>query len=319
MSLPTHESDNAEIEDYLDEDREIPGQKYVCLSFVSPENVLEDKKLYTLYKFMKSQNPDMDMEYEKFKDEYKNYGEDNEDEIQGEFDLLSDFQTNIRGVKVRGVYDSERAANIRAQVLQKMDSSFHVYVGQVGFWLPWEPSANKIQEQEYMEDNLNKLVKEYNKNQVKKDMFYEEKKTEQKKAALEHSIRQKKKNDEERKKLLEEQKESFLEKSLDQKTTAETTAETTEETTAETTAETTEETIAETTEETTAETTAETTEETIAETTEETIAETTEETTEETTAETTAENEDNELKENLEKMDPWMERKMNNKNTETTP
>ena len=73
MSLST---DKTEIEDYLDEDKAIPGQKYVCLSFVSPEHVLEDKKLYTLYKFMKSQNPDMDMEYEKFKDEYKNYGEE---------------------------------------------------------------------------------------------------------------------------------------------------------------------------------------------------------------------------------------------------
>tara|TARA_B110001469_G_C9648201_1_gene329053 strand:+ start:3480 stop:4364 length:885 start_codon:yes stop_codon:yes gene_type:complete len=283
MSLPTQESDNAEIEDYLDEDKPIPGQKYVCLSFVSPEHVLEDKKLYTLYKFMKSQNPDMDMdmEYEKFKDEYKNYSEDNEAENQSEFDLLSDFQTNIRGVKVRGVYDSERAANIRAQVLQKMDSSFHVYVGQVGFWLPWEPSADKIQEQEYMEDNLNKLVKEYNKNQVKKDMFYEEKKTEQKKAALEHSIRQKKKNDEERKKLLEEQKESFLEKSLDQK----------------------EETTAETTEEITAETTSETTASETREVTEENVK--------------LDINEENELKENLEKMDPWMERKITQQNTET--
>jgi len=271
MSLSTNKSDNSEIEDYLDEDKAIPGQKYVCLSFVSPEHVLEDKKLYTLYKFMKSQNPDMDMEYEKFKDEYKNYGEDNEDEIQSEFDLLSDFQTNIRGVKVRGVYDSERAANIRAQVLQKMDSSFHVYVGQVGFWLPWEPNANKVQEQEYMEDNLNKLVKEYNKNQVKKDMFYEEKKTEQKKAALEHSIRQQKKNEEERKKLLEEQKEK-------------------EETT---------------------------------EKTKETIEKTEETTEKEETCEVTEENvkldinEENELKENLEKMDPWMERKITQQNTET--
>jgi hypothetical protein len=268
MSLST---DKTEIEDYLDEDKAIPGQKYVCLSFVSPEHVLEDKKLYTLYKFMKSQNSDM--EYENFKDEYKNYSEDNEDEIQSEFDLLSDFQTNIRGVKVRGVYDSERAANIRAQVLQKMDSSFHVYVGQVGFWLPWEPNANKVQEQEYMEDNLNKLVKEYNKNQVKKDMFYEEKKTEQKKAALEHSIRQKKKNDEERKKLLEEQKEKEKEE------------------------------------------TTEKTKETI-EKTEETIEK-------EETCEVTEENvkldinEENELKENLEKMDPWMERKITQQNTET--
>ena len=200
--------------------------------------------------------------------EYKNYGEDNGDEIQSEFDLLSDFQTNIRGVKIRGVYDSERAANIRAQVLQKMDSSFHVYVGQVGFWLPWEPNADKVQEQEYMEDNLNKLVKEYNKNQVKKDMYYEEKKTEQKKAALEHSIKQKMKNDEEQK--------SFLEKSLDQKSTVETTSET----------------------ETTSENTVEAT----------VVSENTVEAT--VVSEVTLEN--NELKKNLDKPDPWMERKMEN-------
>ena len=73
---------------------------------------------------MKSQGSVNDLEYEKFKEDYKYYSEDNEEEIQEEFDVLSNFQTNVRGVKVRGVYDSERAANIRAQVLQKMDSSF---------------------------------------------------------------------------------------------------------------------------------------------------------------------------------------------------
>ena len=53
-----------------------------------PENVLEDKKLYTLYKFMKSQGSVNDLEYEKFKEDYKYYSEDNEEEIQEEFDVL---------------------------------------------------------------------------------------------------------------------------------------------------------------------------------------------------------------------------------------
>ena len=216
MSLSKNQND-APIEDYLDEDKPIPGQKYVCLSFVSPENVLEDKKLYTLYKYMKSLNKEMDTTYEKFKEEYKNYCEDFEEEIQSEFDVISEYQTNVRGVKVRGVYDSERAANIRAQVLQKIDNSFHVFVGQVGFWLPWEPNANKIQEQEYLEENLNRLVKEYNKNQVKKDMFYEEKKAEQKKAALEASIKQQKLNEEQRRRELEEaRKKKELEATVEQ-------------------------------------------------------------------------------------------------------
>ena len=195
-----------EIVDYLDEDRPIPGQKYVCLSFVSPEKILDDKKLFNLYQFMKSGKANTELKFEKFQEEYRNYCEDEEDALQSEFDTISDFQTSVRGVKIRGVYDNERAAKIRAQVLQKMDNPFHVFIGQVGFWLPWDPSANKIEEQEYLEENLNKLVKEYNKNQVKKDMFYEEKKAEQKKAAIEHSIRQKKLNEEERQKELEKQK-----------------------------------------------------------------------------------------------------------------
>ena len=287
-----------EIEDYLDEDRAIPGQKYVCLSFVSPENVLEDKKVYTLYKYMKSINKDLDMEYDKFKEEYNNYCEDNDEEIQGEFDIISDFQTNIRGVKVRGVYDNERAANIRAQVLQKMDKSFHVYVGQVGFWLPWEPSANKIQEQEYMEDNLNKLVKEYNKNQVKKDMFYEEKKSEQKKAALEHSIRQKKKNDEERKKLLEEKQvaEAAVESAA-------------EEVSVESAAE-------EVSVEAEAEVAVEADEAVEAEVTVEAVGESKDNI--QINIENNEDNEDKEdkdnLKDSLDKMDPWMERKIQESN-----
>ena len=47
-------SDQNEIEDYLDEDRPILGQKYVCLSFVSPDKLLIDKKDYFYYNYLKS-------------------------------------------------------------------------------------------------------------------------------------------------------------------------------------------------------------------------------------------------------------------------
>ena len=33
------------IEDFLEADPEIPGQKFVCLSFVSPENILENMRI----------------------------------------------------------------------------------------------------------------------------------------------------------------------------------------------------------------------------------------------------------------------------------
>ena len=40
------------VEDFLDEDAEISGQRYVLLSFVSPEKVLENKDLFFFKKFL---------------------------------------------------------------------------------------------------------------------------------------------------------------------------------------------------------------------------------------------------------------------------
>ena len=185
-------------EDFLEVDRSIPGQNFVCLSFISPENILEDKNLYNLYKFHLSENEGSELTFSQFKEKYESFNDSNEKTLQNEFDEICKFRTNVRGVKIRGVYDTQREANVRAQVLQKMDNSFHVYVGQVGYWLPWDPNPNNIEEQEYLNNDLNRLNKEYNKNQTKKDMFYEEQKREKKMAAIRENEERKKKNDEER-------------------------------------------------------------------------------------------------------------------------
>ena len=42
------------VEDFLDEDTEIPGQRYVLLSFLSPEKVLDKKELFFFHKFLHS-------------------------------------------------------------------------------------------------------------------------------------------------------------------------------------------------------------------------------------------------------------------------
>ena len=36
----------APVEDFLDEDKPIPGQSYCCLSFLSPEKVLQKKEVF---------------------------------------------------------------------------------------------------------------------------------------------------------------------------------------------------------------------------------------------------------------------------------
>jgi hypothetical protein len=46
------------VEDFLDEDTDIPGQRYVLLSFLSPEKVLEKKDIYFFQKFLEGYEVD---------------------------------------------------------------------------------------------------------------------------------------------------------------------------------------------------------------------------------------------------------------------
>jgi hypothetical protein len=46
------------VEDFLDEDTEIPAQRYVLLSFLSPEKVLDKKELYFFEKFLQAYEVD---------------------------------------------------------------------------------------------------------------------------------------------------------------------------------------------------------------------------------------------------------------------
>ena len=39
--------------DLLEEDKAISGQKFCCLSFLSPEKILKDKRIFLFEKFLK--------------------------------------------------------------------------------------------------------------------------------------------------------------------------------------------------------------------------------------------------------------------------
>ena len=210
-------------EDYLDVDKPLSGQNYYCISFVSPEKVLEQKEKYMYYHYERAINKKLstmldeaitklidnskdgnvdvadiislkksvnvaskeyDVTFDKFKDMLEDFKFQNEEKIGEDFDKSNNFKTSVRGVKVRGVFDSKREADIRAAVLQRQDALFDVFVGQIGYWCPWDPNPQKIDDIEYMNNDLNKLVKEYKANEVKKDMFYQEQKTQRQKEVL---------------------------------------------------------------------------------------------------------------------------------------
>tara|TARA_Y100000768_G_scaffold338481_1_gene281200 strand:- start:6625 stop:7236 length:612 start_codon:yes stop_codon:yes gene_type:complete len=182
--------------DYLDVDTPIPGQQYACISFISPEKVLVKKEQFVMKKFIKSlvnTEGNITINADEFDTKYDDYISLNTDEIEADFHKESGFQTSMRGVKIRGVYNTYDEATQRAKILQSSDRDFHVFVGQVGYWLPWDPNADNIAEQEYMEKELNELMRNYKSNQLQRDMFYQNQVDEQKKQAAQETEEKKKK------------------------------------------------------------------------------------------------------------------------------
>ena len=93
--------------------------------------------------------------------------------------------TNIRGVKVRGVYATRPEAEKQAHHLQSLDPDFHIFVGEVGKWLTWDPDPNSIEDQQYKEKELQELATEYKKNREKAKIMEQERKRE----IMEDSVR----------------------------------------------------------------------------------------------------------------------------------
>ena len=192
-------------QDYLDQDPSLRGQNYVCLSFISPEDVINRKQDFMFGKFlgffvdeMKEFFANLELKYQEeadiirnikerypyvfdlasIADEYNFFVGKNGEQLEKEYLEKNNFQTTIRGIKVRGTFETLKEAEVRAQVLKRLDDRFHVYVAEVGCWCPWSPNPDDIQNQEYAETELNTLMRGYKENQTKKDEFYHKRKEE---------------------------------------------------------------------------------------------------------------------------------------------
>ena len=235
---------------FLEGDDEVRGQKYVCLSFISPDKALmRNKDMFMISKFLEFfaldykvratesfvlgelrevQNVLSDVELslsngsgtgaedkeallKKLTDDvakireklsrrttedleahvkanmsdfkesaiqeaYERFMVTNRQKLEDEFHKSVDFKTTLLGLKVRGVYGTNEQAVARAKALHKKDPYFNVYVADVGEWLPWDPNPEEIQESEYQNDQLNKLMQAYRENASKRDAFFEEEK-----------------------------------------------------------------------------------------------------------------------------------------------
>ena len=187
--------------DYLDEDKPVRGQKYVCLSFLNPEDVLKDKEIFYFEHFLKDfskqvkelfdaiktkypeskdiinvleENHDYVVNPEKLTEQYKFFKGVHSADIEKEFHAIHRFRPTIRGIKVRGSYDTIDEAKIRAEVLKRQGDKFDIFVGQVGCWCPWSPNPEDLNDQVYSETQLNTLMKKYKENLELKDTEFHE-------------------------------------------------------------------------------------------------------------------------------------------------
>ena len=181
--------------DYLEVDNIIPGQNYVCLSFLSPESLIQNREAFNCSKFLQSYCKDKNLKFDEVYESYMGFVYKHEDKLQRDFDEKNNFQTSLRGIKVRGVFDTRDAAESQAKKLSLTDSSHHVYIGQVGYWLPWEPNADKVQDEIFQNSQLNNMMEKYQENTINKDMFYEEQKREKIKEAKDEYLKNKKENE----------------------------------------------------------------------------------------------------------------------------
>lgn len=221
--LPTGKP-NPKYIDLCEEDPPIAGQKFACLSFVSPENILKKRELYIFEQFVKNWEFSKSMERyfdfiqftsykynlavedliddfnqfikeesdkikkSSFEEDYKNYMDKQGDSLNEKFNKDNSFQTSVRGLKVRGVFPTQEEAEMRCKSLRENDPSFDIFVGPVGIWLPWDPDAYKTGRMEYMEEELNALHKEKMKNEEQAKRNFEERVRDSKRKAIIENI-----------------------------------------------------------------------------------------------------------------------------------
>ena len=226
--------EDGKVVDYLEEDSEIPTQRYAIISFISPEKVIKQKQEFYYERFLEwldldwkvsgletlmafiakkysMKTEDLMADMQEFKkvheseikktdvhEKYEVFLMKHEKDLDTEFTEKHEFQTNVRGVKVRRVFANLEEAQMYSKVLQRKFPRDNLYLGKVGCWLPWDPSEHVMPEVEYAEKELNEMMRKYKENEVNKDIFFDERKNEK--------IEDQKKENEKRRKEMQEQK-----------------------------------------------------------------------------------------------------------------
>lgn len=216
---------NPKYIDLCDEDQPIAGQKFVCMSFISPEKILKKRECFLFENFVKQW--DLSKSMEKFaefinfisykynlnveevindfneftkeeekkltkytiEDDYNNFIDKHETKLNEIFNKENMFQTSVRGIKVRGSFSTQEEAEMKCKSLRENDPNHDIFVGPVGVWVPFHPDAYRTGKIEFMEEELNQLHQEKIKNEAKAKQEFDQRVKDAKRKAIEENIK----------------------------------------------------------------------------------------------------------------------------------
>jgi hypothetical protein len=209
--------------DLLDEDKPIAEQKFVCMSFISPENEIKNKSRFFFEEFVKQYDFNKSMEKfsqfvnyvsykynikpdelnEEFKNfvsseretlttsiesDYKTFIDLRENQLEEKYMDEHSMQTSVRGIKIRGVFPTQQEAELRCKMIREVDPNHDVYVGPVGLWVPFHPEAYKTGNVQYLEKELNELMHEKKKNEDSAKLQFDKRVKEAKVKAIKENM-----------------------------------------------------------------------------------------------------------------------------------
>ena len=170
--------DNPTTNSFLDQDPVIPHQSYCLFSFLPRSKDLTEK-------FNKCRYERISEVLTKHKEELLKLITENPENLVNHIlvainDTLLDTE-NKEGedkhksngaVKFRGSFQNIEEAKKYSTYLSNLDERFDIYLGQTGYWYPFDPADQSIKDEEHRDSELNNLMKGYLENKAKSEIFF---------------------------------------------------------------------------------------------------------------------------------------------------
>lgn len=177
--VPTSEA-RIKTNSYVNQDPPIPNQSYSLFSFVPPKEKIEElfgaSRYESIQKVLQEKKEELLEKINNTPDDFVAHILTTITPVLVENNKEEAAKThNSRGaVKFRGAFTTIEEAKKYSEYLRNLDPNYDIFLGQTGFWYPFNPARENVKEQNYFGKELNDLMKSYLKNKTQADIHFEQ-------------------------------------------------------------------------------------------------------------------------------------------------